>query len=246
MTKYLSVALLAALLAVGGAWMLTRGNDDGADLGLTPLAGAAQAQAAATETTPETTPDTPTAELDLASVIEMAEGAADAPVTIIEYASYTCPHCAVFHADQYQQLKPYIADGRVRFVVREIYQHRFGLWASMVTRCSGDTMRFFGLTDVLFDTQSDWIGEGDPATIAANLRTIGLTAGLDPAALDACMQDEVKARTLIAWSEQNATADEVEATPTLIINGELYANMSFAELAAIIDPIIADSGWTAP
>ena len=238
MIKYLSIAALAAAFAVGGAWMLTRTND-GSDLSMTPLPGAAQAQ----ETAADPVADAP---LDLASVIEMAEGSETAPVTIIEYLSYTCPHCAEFHAGQYQDLKPYIADGRVRFVVREVYQHRFGLWASMVTRCSGDQMRFFGLTDVLFDTQRDWLGDGDPATVAANLRTVGLTAGLEPAMLDACMADEVKARTLIAWSEVNATASEVQGTPTLVINDTTYANMSFTDLAGIIDPIIAASDWTAP
>jgi len=235
MTRYLSVAALAAAFAVGGAWMLTRPAAPGetmlqGDL----LPGAAQAQ------------ETGDAAVDISTVPEMAKGAEDAPVTIIEYASYTCPHCANFHADQYAQLQPYIDDGRVRFVFREVYFDRFGLWASMVARCSGDSMRFFGITDVLYDTQRDWIGDGEPATIAENLRTIALTAGLEPATLDACFADEAKARTLIAWFEDNATRDDVTATPTLFINGEKYANMSFAELAAIIDPIVEASDWTAP
>jgi len=217
--------------------MLTR-PDDGSGLSVTPLAGAAQAQEAGAAAD--------AADIDIASVIEMAKGSETAPVTIIEYASYTCPHCADFHADQYRQLAPYIADGRVRYVMREVYQHRFGLWASMMARCSGDQMRFFGLKDVLFDTQQDWIGQGDPATIADNLRTIGLTAGLEPAMLDACMADAATAQTLIAWSEANATADDVRGTPTLVINGTTYANMSFAEMTGIIDPIIANSDWVAP
>jgi protein-disulfide isomerase len=238
MTKNLTVAALAVAFALGGGWMLTRPDTSGAALGTgqSLLPGAAMAQEATA------TDDTAAAAV---TIPEMAQGAEDAPVTIIEYASYTCPHCANFHANQYQNLKEYIADGRVRFIFREVYFDRFGLWASMITRCAGDPMRFFGLTDVLYDTQRDWIGEGEPATIADNLRTIALTAGLEPAQVDACMQDQAKAEALIAWFEENATRDGIQATPTLFINGEQYANMAWEDLAAIIDPIVEESGWTA-
>jgi protein-disulfide isomerase len=237
MTKTLPLLALAATFAVGGAWMLT-GTDQPGQTPLTALPGAAIAQEATTEQ----------AATDPAaiSIPEMAIGAEDAPVTLIEYASFTCPHCAAFHANQYQQLKPYIDDGRVRFVFREIYFDRYGLWASMTARCAGDPMRFFALTDVLYTTQREWIGEGEPAAIADNLRTLALTAGLTPEQVDACMADQAKAEALVAWFETNATADGVEGTPTLMINGTKYSNMPWEELAAIIDPIVADSGWTAP
>jgi protein-disulfide isomerase len=234
MMKHLPLLALAAAFAIGGAWMLTGREDTGQTL-LSDLPGAAIAQ----ESTAEEAPAAVT-------IPDMVIGAADAPVTLIEYASYTCPHCANFHANQYQQLKPYIDDGRVRFVFREVYFDRFGLWASMTARCAGDPMRFFALTDVLYATQRDWIGEGEPATIAANLRTLALTAGLTPEAVDACMQDQAKAEALVAWFEENATRDGVEGTPTLMVNGTKYSNMAWEELAAIIDPIVADSGWKAP
>lgn len=235
MTRHLSVAALATAFAVGGPWMLTRPAAPGQTLVQDAIQpGAAQAQEAG---------DTA---IDTGTVPEMAQGAIDAPVTLIEYASFTCPHCANFHAEQYPQLKPYIEDGRVRLIFREVYFDRFGLWASIVARCAGDTMRFFGITDVLYMTQREWIGDGEPATIADNLRTIGLTAGLEPAALDACFADETKARTLIAWYEENAARDNVSATPSFMVNGTLYPNMTFAEMAAIIDPIVAASDWTAP
>ena len=244
MTRYLSVAALAAAFAIGGAWMLTRPAAPGdtmlqGDL----LPGAAQAQESGDAAQAQESGDAAT---DISTIPEMAMGLETAPVTIIEYASFTCPHCADFHADQYQQLGPYIEDGRVRFIFREVYFDRFGLWASLVARCTDDPMRFFGITGVLYDTQRDWIGDGEPATIADNLRTVALTAGLDAATLDACFADEAKARTLIAWFEENATRDAVTATPTLFINGEKYANMAFSEMAAIIDPIIEASDWTPP
>jgi protein-disulfide isomerase len=173
-------------------------------------------------------------------IAEMALGAADAPVTIIEYASFTCPHCADFHADQFQRLKAdYIDSGKVRFVYREVYFDRFGLWASMVARCGGE-MRFFGISDMLYDQQKDWIADGDPAAIAENLRRIGRTAGMDDATLDACLKDEAQAKALVAWYQANAEADGVESTPTLIIDGVKHSNMAYDELRTLIDTALAD------
>lgn len=224
MKKYLSLTILALMFAVGGAWMLTRPQQAAL---FENLPGAAQAQEAAA--------DTATAEVDTSTVIEMAQGSADAPVTLIEYASYTCPHCAAFHANQYQQLKAdYIDTGKVRFIFREVYFDRFGLWASMIARCGGE-MRFFGITDLLYDEQEEWLAGGDPVAISENLRRIGRTAGMDDATLDACLADENTAQTLVAWFQENATRDAVESTPTLFIDGVKYSNMAYDELAALID-----------
>jgi protein-disulfide isomerase len=234
MTKYLSIAALAAAFAIGGAWMLTRPDTGTTEL---TLPGAALAQDATADAATDATP------AEAVTIPEMAWGDPEAPVTLIEYASFTCPHCANFHADQYQQLKAYIEDGRVRYVFREVYFDRFGLWASILARCSGDTMRFFGIAEVLYAQQRDWIGDQQPATIAANLQTIGLTAGLDQPTIDACFSDQAKAEALVAWFEENRAADNITGTPTLIINGETYSNMAFPDLAAIIDPIVEASDW---
>lgn len=208
-------------------------------LGLTALAGAlamgwmadtARAQDAATAEAPA-----------LVEIQDMMLGDPNAPVTVIEYGSFTCPHCANFHANQFQSLNAdYIETGKVNFIFREVYFDRFGLWASMIARCGGD-MRFFGIHDMLYEQQAEWIAGGqDPALIADNLRTIGISAGLEAAQVDACMQDETMARSLVAWFEQNATADEINATPTLIIDGTKYSNMAWSEMQPIIDAALAD------
>lgn len=170
------------------------------------------------------------------AIIEMAQGADDAPVEIVEYASYTCPHCASFHANQYGELKAnYIDTGKVRFIYREVYFDRFGLWASMVARCGGEE-RFFGITDMLYAQQREWLAGGqDPALIADNLRRIGLTAGIDAEQMDACMADGAQAQALVSWYEENAAADDVRGTPSFLINGEKHSNMTYADFAAIID-----------
>ena len=172
-------------------------------------------------------------------ITEMTMGDENAPVTLIEYASFTCPHCAHFHEDQFQKLKrDFIETGKVRFVYRDVYFDRFGLWAAMLARCDGP-MRFFGISDILFTKQRDWIGKGDPVEISKNLRKIGKTAGLEDAQVDACLNDEAKAKALVEWYQKNAKADDVNATPTLIINGKKYSNMSYEDLKKTIDEKLA-------
>jgi protein-disulfide isomerase len=228
MKTYLAATFLAGAFAVGGAWMITRPQDSA---GQTVLPGAAFAQEAGADTA---------VEIDTSTVTEMVMGSPDAPVTMIEYASFTCPHCAAFHGDQFQRLKAdYIDTGKVQFIYREVYFDRFGLWASMVARCGGE-MRFFGIAEMLYEQQVDWIAGGDPVLISENLRRIGRTAGMDDATLDACMADETQAQTLVAWFQENAQRDGVEATPTLFIDGVKHSNMAYEELAALIEEALPD------
>lgn len=169
----------------------------------------------------------------------MALGNPEAPVTIIEYASYTCPHCATFHAEVFKPLKAdYIDQGTVRFEFREVYFDRYGLWASMIARCGGEA-RFFGITGLMFDQQQDWAASADPGVVVENLKRIGRTAGMDDATMDACLNDRAMAEALVAQFQETTTADAVDGTPTLFINGEKTSNMSYDELRAMIDPLIA-------
>lgn len=175
------------------------------------------------------------ADVDTSGIVEMIMGADDAPITIIEYASFTCPHCAKFHETVLKPLKAdYVDTGKVKFVFRDVFFDRYGLWASMVARCGGQE-RFFGMTDLLMETQSEWSRAGDPVAISDALRKTGRLAGLQDDAIQACLQDEDKAKALISWYQTNAAADEIQSTPTLIIDGEKHSNMSYADLRKILD-----------
>ncbi|MDG1075096.1 MAG: DsbA family protein [Planktotalea sp.] len=173
-------------------------------------------------------------------IADMVQGSPDAKVEIIEYASYTCPHCASFHAGPYKDLKKdYVDTGKVKFVFREVYFDRFGLWASMIARCAGPD-RFFGMTDLLFKEQSLWSRAGDPAAIVAELRKIGLKGGMEEAQLNACLEDADNAQALVAWYQENAERDDVGSTPSFLINGEPYSNMNYADFSAIIEENLAE------
>lgn len=178
--------------------------------------------------TPETLPD-------------IAQGAEDAPLTIVEYASFTCGHCANFHSDVYPQLKAeYIDTGKVRFVQRDVYFDQPGLWAGVLARCGGDE-KFYPVSGMLFDEQSEWLAGGSGDEIAANLRRIGLKAGMTEEQMTACWNDTGKVEQLIATFQANATADEVEATPTFIIGGEKVSNQPWESMKEIIDTKLAEA-----
>jgi len=212
----------AGVLAVGG-FALTRPTTEAAS-SLLPV-GAANAQAVATDGT-------------LPQVVEMVLGADDAPVTVIEYASFTCPHCRTFHDNVMPQIKAnYIDTGQVRFIYREVYFDRPSLWAAMVARCAGP-LRYFGIVDLIYDGQAEWT-QGSPTEIAANLRRIGRTAGLDDATLDQCLTDAEMAQALVAQYEANREEHEISGTPSFVIDGEMHSNMSYAEFAALIDARLA-------
>jgi protein-disulfide isomerase len=171
-------------------------------------------------------------------IVDFALGDPNATVEMIEYASFTCPHCANFHMQVLPQLKrDYIETGKLRLVYREVYFDRPGLWAAMVARCAGE-MRYFGVVDIVYRTQQEWT-QGDAATIAGNLRRIGLSVGLTDAELDTCMQDAETAQAMIDNYEVNREEYPIEGTPALVIDGTLYGNMTYEDIAARIEDALA-------
>ena len=175
------------------------------------------------------------ADAGAAEIIDMVQGAEDAPITVIEYASFTCPHCARFHSDVYKLLrKNYIDTGKVKFIFREVYFDKYGMWASMIARCSGPD-RFFGMTDLILNSQSTWARAGDDLAIVEALRKIGRLSGMQDAALDSCLQDSEKLRALVGWYKENAQRDGIQSTPSFLIDGQPYKNMDYEEFAKILD-----------
>ena len=199
----------------------------------------ALAAAATAAMTPALAQETTTAETAAPAVSDYSLGSPDAKVKMVEYASFTCPHCANFHATVFPQLKKdYIDTGKVHFTLREVYFDRYGLWAALIARCGGE-MRYFGIHDMLFKKQAEWAASDNPQQVVENLKTIGRTAGLDDAAMDACLNDTANAEALIKQFQTNFEADGVEGTPTLFINGTKHGNMAYEDLKAIIEAELA-------
>lgn len=174
-------------------------------------------------------------EIDTSGVLEMSMGNPDADVTVIEYASFTCPHCRRFHETTLKDLKTdYIDTGKINFIYREVYFDRYGLWAGLIARCGGPE-RYFGMADLIYKGQSEWTAGGDPASIAEGLRRIGRLAGLNDEQLNACLQDGDMANALVAVYQENADRDGINSTPSFLINGKKYSNMAYAEFKEVLD-----------
>lgn len=164
-------------------------------------------------------------------------GRAGAPVTIVEYASFTCPHCARFHADILPGLKEaYIDTGKARLVYRDFPLDRAAFAASMVARCTTGN-RYFGVVDLLYREQSRWAGARD--TMAA-LRRLATLAGISKKKLDACLKDE-KIQNAVLQQRLTATQEfKVTSTPTLIVNGAKYhGGLTLEQFRAVIDRALA-------
>lgn len=219
MNRLIAGAVAAVALTFGGYALMNSGTSTGG-IPANPLIGAAEAQST---------------EIDTSTIVEMVQGAEDAPVTLIEYASYTCPHCANFHQGAYKQLKSdFIDSGKVKFIYREVYFDRYGLWASMVARCGGPE-KFFGITDLIYKGQSEWTKAGGAPEIVDELRKIGRLAGLDGNALEACLQDGEKAQTLVGWYQENAERDDIRSTPSFVLNGKKIDNQPYADFKKLIE-----------
>ncbi|MFJ1290987.1 DsbA family protein [Paracoccus yeei] len=173
---------------------------------------------------------------------DIALGEANAPLTIVEYASFTCPHCAAFHDENLPKLKAeYIDTGKVRFIQRDVYFDAVGLWAGILARCGGDE-KYYPVADMLFDEQKTWLDAKTGDEIAANLRKIGAKAGMTPDQMDACWADKQKVADLVTTFQKHATEDKIDGTPSFVIGGEKVQNQPWEDMKKIIDAKLAEAG----
>ena len=215
-------AALVAVGAYGGMTLLTGG---GSVLDAT-LIDPANAQTAPSEA------------IDTSRVVEMELGNAASAVTIIEYSSFTCPHCARFNQAVYPALKAaYIDTNLVRYIKREVYFDAPGLWAGLVARCGGP-MRYFGIAEILYAEQEQWAHNADTGVVADNLRRIGRRAGMNDDTLNACLTDREMATAMMEVYRTGALEFDIRGTPSFVINGTTHSNLSFAEFQAILDPLL--------
>jgi protein-disulfide isomerase len=147
------------------------------------------------------------------------QGDAKAPVTIIEYASLTCPHCEHFHATVYPVLKKnYIDTGKVRFIFREFPRDPVDIGAFMLARCA-PTDKYFAMIDVLFDQQKNWAFTKDAAK---QLLMIAKQAGFTEESFDKCLSDKKLAEDIRNVGKHGYEKFKVDSTPTLFINGQVF------------------------
>ncbi|MGE0651556.1 MAG: DsbA family protein [Alphaproteobacteria bacterium] len=170
---------------------------------------------------------------------DLSIGKADAPVTVIEYASLTCPHCADFHVNVLPKIKAeYIDTGKIRMAFRDFPLDRGALAATIIARCAGSERRL-GMLDLFFTRQQAWAGSNDP--MAALAQIAGL-AGMAEADVKACFDKEDIEKAVLDQRLLSEKVFNIDATPSFVINGTKYSGgMTFDEFKAVVDPLIAKS-----
>ena len=164
--------------------------------------------------------------IDVAKLMEagplpdQVQGKADAPVTIVEYASMTCGHCAHFHETTYPVLKEkYIDTGKVRFILREFPLDIVAKAAFMLARCAGEG-KYYPMTDTLFETQKSWAFTNNPAQA---LLGIAKQSGMTEEQFNACLSDAKLGGEIDESAKRAATEFGIDSTPTFFINGKKFS-----------------------
>ncbi|TCQ82412.1 protein-disulfide isomerase [Ochrobactrum sp. BH3] len=167
---------------------------------------------------------------------DMVYGKADAPVTIVEYASLTCSHCADFAVNTFPTIKEkYIDTGKAKLIFREFPFDPRATAAFMLARCAPED-RYFPMVEVFFKQQQQWAGAADGE---AALLQIAKLAGFTQESFKACLTNQQVLDDVRATMERGSTEFGVNATPTFFINGQKYAGaLSVDEMSAIIDKLL--------
>jgi len=167
---------------------------------------------------------------------DIALGSENAPITIVEYASMTCTHCAAFHATTFPELKTkYIDTGKVRFILREFPLDPLATAAFMLARCAGPDKRE-AMVDLLFAQQKNWAFVDKPIEELTNLLK---QTGMSKESFEACLKDKDLFENVNKVRDQAAKQFDVNATPTFFINGRKQnGELSPQALDALLQPLL--------
>jgi protein-disulfide isomerase len=157
-------------------------------------------------------------------------GKDDAPITMIEYSSLSCPHCARFATDVMPRIKTDFVDtGKVKFIPRDFPLNKPAIQAALFAHCLSP-MRFYSISEMLFKTQDQWLQQDSTEPLAQ----IAATAGMDRATFDACLADKDAEAKIVATRKAGEDAFGINATPTFIVNGiKLEGEQTYDDLKAL-------------
>lgn len=165
-------------------------------------------------------------------------GNPDAKVTVIEYASLSCPHCAAFHGGTYRELKAkYIDSGKVRFVLREFPLDPLAMAGFILARCGGDREKRANMVDLLFSRQRFWLVQGQEAL--ARMAELLKQEGMSEPEFAACLQRQDLYDNILRVREDAEKKFGVDSTPTFFVNGEkIVGNVPLSAFERLIDPVL--------
>ncbi len=168
---------------------------------------------------------------------DIAVGSADAKVTIVEYSSLTCPHCANFQAKVFPDFKTkYIDTGKVRFITREFPLDNLAAAAAMLARCI-DPAKSFDFVETMFATQAVWASGQNPK---AKLFEVAKQAGFSEESFEKCLTDQVLLDKVNAVRTRASDKFQIASTPTFFVNGKrLAGNNRLEDFDKVIEPMLA-------
>lgn len=168
-------------------------------------------------------------------------GRPDAPVTIIEYSSLTCPHCASFHKETLPKIKKtYIDTGKARLIYRDYPLGGLALAAALMARCA-PSKRYYGFIDLLFRNQESWSKSNNPR---AELARIALFGGMGKKDFDACLNNQPLMDAIRLRAKADGKTHGIDSTPTFIIEGEKISGAyPFDHFKKIIDDALNTKGY---
>lgn len=240
---------LAAPLTLAFALALTACDQTGAQASSTSSAtpaAAATTTAAPAETVVAQAEPAPAAAPVVAEPVAAATGPllADAPlgspdakVTVIEYASLTCPHCATFQKDTAAPFKAkYVDTGLVRFIYRDYPLNDGAILGALVARCDGSPQKYHAFIDLLMRQQEAWAFSADGVQQLKRLAQMG---GLSAEKVDACIADHKLGQWVLDTAREGEKEYKINSTPTFVINGKVHpGSLSLEQLSAAIDPLL--------
>ncbi len=245
-TRLAKAPRIAAFLAGAGLLAIAGCTDEAESTAASAVLPNSDAVLMAQADTAPATPATPAVEapessgsVDVADLMaegplpDVVIGDADAPVTIVEYASMTCSYCADFHENSYPQIKTDFLDtGKAKLIIREFPFDPRALAGFMLARCTGDDAKRTAMIDVLFSQQDDW-ARADNASAA--LLKIAKLAGMSQDEFTSCLNDKEMQEKIIEIQQKGQNEFGVNATPTFFINGDKFSGaLSAEQMAAAI------------
>lgn len=166
-------------------------------------------------------------------------GDENAPVTVYEYVSFSCPHCANFHKTVWPQLKEkYVDTGKVKFVLREVFFNSNDLRIALISRCGGAD-RYYPMADLYLNAQPIWRRQPTEAAQADAIHKVAKQAGMPKSMMEACIADQDFQKTLVENYQTHSSEHAVRSTPSFVIDGVTHSNMSFEDFAELLDDALS-------
>lgn len=176
------------------------------------------------------------ASADILSIEEAMQdrviGNAEAPITIIEYASLTCPHCATFHAETLPQIKKeWIETGKAKLIYRDFPLDKYAASAAMIARCAPED-KYFIFLNAFFAQQKNWSRADDPVRVLTQLAGLG---GMSKDDVDACLANEELQDAILQMRLDGQMEYGINSTPSFVINGKMINNLPYEDFKDILE-----------